>query len=511
MQLGANLFSGLLNSAWTALVTFAVVPFYIDYLGIEAYGLIGFFITLQGVFLILDMGLSPTVSREIARAGAANRLLNTANLLHSVAVFYWGVALFIFALFLLFSPLMATYWLDARQFDAQQVSKAVLLMGLVIACRFPHSIYRGALIGAERLVLMNGINIVMITVSSIGAVLVLANISSSIIAFFLWQALCGAALTLLMHRAAWKTIGAGSQGGQKKIRPQFEKKALRKVWRFTAGMTVVSLCGVVLLQLDKILISAILPLEDYGAYMIAVLAGSIFSAFFMPVFNVIYPRMTALVEARDTATLICLYRKGTRSLGLLLFPLAMVLGLYAESFVALWTGNAELAAKVAPLILYLSVGFSINGVMHFPYALQLASGRTRIAIYNSVTLMIVMVPLTLFLVAKFGLVGGAASWMTVQIIYLLLGCWLTHRTLLPGTGAKWLLADVGIPLTIALIVGIFMKYLVSFSAADPYVALALAGIAGLLAVVLIVLVSPVFFPDIKRLVGLAGKNANNKS
>ncbi len=498
MRYGANLFSGLLNCVWTALVTFAVVPFYVDYLGIEAYGLIGFFITLQGVFLILDMGLSPTVSREIARARAAQSLLNAANFLHSVAVFYWGVALFILALFLLFSPLIATYWLDARQLDAQAVSRAVLLMGLVIACRFPHSIYRGALIGAERLVLVNGINIVMVTVSSVGAVLVLAYISSSIIVFFLWQALCGAALTLLMHRAAWKTINAGSQGGQKTFRPQFDQQALRNVWRFTAGMTVVTICGVVLLQLDKILISASLPLDDYGAYMIAVLAGSIFSAFFMPVFNVIYPSMTALVEVRDTATLICLYRKGTRALGLVLFPLAMVLGLYCEPFVVLWTGDAGLAAKVAPLILCLSVGFSINGVMHFPYALQLANGRTRIALANSVTLMIVMVPLTLFLVARFGLVGGAASWMIVQIVYLLLGCWLTHRTLLPGTGVKWLLADVGIPLTIALTVGIFMKYLVGFSATDPYAAPALAGIAGLLAVILIVLASPVFFPDVKK-------------
>ena len=49
MQLQRNLLAGLLNSIWTALATFAVVPFYIDYLGIEAYGVIGFFITLQGV------------------------------------------------------------------------------------------------------------------------------------------------------------------------------------------------------------------------------------------------------------------------------------------------------------------------------------------------------------------------------------------------------------------------------------------------------------------------------
>ena len=32
------------------------------FLGVEAYGLVGFFVMLQGWFLLLDMGLSPTMS-----------------------------------------------------------------------------------------------------------------------------------------------------------------------------------------------------------------------------------------------------------------------------------------------------------------------------------------------------------------------------------------------------------------------------------------------------------------
>jgi O-antigen/teichoic acid export membrane protein len=509
VHMRANLLSGLLNSVWTALITFAVVPFYIDYLGIEAYGVIGFFITLQSVLLLLDMGLSPTVSREVARTGAAGSFLRAANFLHSVAIVYWILAIAIFAAFLPLAPLIATYWLDPRQFDASEISSAVLLMGLVIAVRFPHSIYRGALIGAERLVLANTINMVMITVSSVGAILVLALINSSLVVFFLWQAICGAALTFLMHRAAWRTIVPEKDREEKKPL-RFEKQALQKVWRFTAGMTVVGIGGVVLLQLDKILISATLPLEDYGAYMVAALAGSVFSAVFMPVFNVIYPRMVALVESQDTAALISLYRKGSRALGIVLFPLSMVLGVYSEPFVALWTGDHALAEKVAPLILCLSVGFAINGVMHFPYALQLAYGRPRIALYNSVALMIVMVPLTLFLIGRYGLVGGAASWMIVQIIYLFLGCWLTHQTLLVGTGHKWLLFDVGIPLTIASIVGIFVKYLLPVSSTGVLAALILSGISGLLAVSLSLLASPVFLQDLKRVAKFPRKHSRTK-
>ena len=59
MKVGRNLLAGLANSSWSALVGFAAVPFYLKYLGMEAYGLIGFFMTVQVMFQLLDMGLAP--------------------------------------------------------------------------------------------------------------------------------------------------------------------------------------------------------------------------------------------------------------------------------------------------------------------------------------------------------------------------------------------------------------------------------------------------------------------
>jgi len=62
-----NILANLSGTAWSALIGLAMVPLYIRLLGIEAYGLIGFSITLQAILQILDFGLSPTVNRELAR------------------------------------------------------------------------------------------------------------------------------------------------------------------------------------------------------------------------------------------------------------------------------------------------------------------------------------------------------------------------------------------------------------------------------------------------------------
>ena len=48
-------------------MSLAFIPLYIKYLGIEAYGLIGLFAVLQAWLVLLDMGMSPTLSREMAR------------------------------------------------------------------------------------------------------------------------------------------------------------------------------------------------------------------------------------------------------------------------------------------------------------------------------------------------------------------------------------------------------------------------------------------------------------
>jgi O-antigen/teichoic acid export membrane protein len=135
MRLSGNLLAGLANSIWSALIGLAVIPFYLQYLGIEAYGLIGFFVTTQALLSLLDMGLAPTIIREVARHSASGNLKEAGTLLHTLAIIYWSMAGVIALLILVFAPLIAEYWLQSKQLSPQTISHAVMLMGLVIACR----------------------------------------------------------------------------------------------------------------------------------------------------------------------------------------------------------------------------------------------------------------------------------------------------------------------------------------------------------------------------------------
>jgi O-antigen/teichoic acid export membrane protein len=189
VALKRNFSVGLFGSIWSALLGLAVVPLYIKYLGTEAYGLIGFFATTQALLQLLDLGLSPTINREVARCSATNKMQEARSLLHTLSVVYWGMAFVIGLVILALAPLIATHWLQARALPLATISQALMLMGLVVACRWPVGLYMGALMGMQRVALSSMINTAFGTLSSLGTVAVLILVSPTIKAFFIWQAL----------------------------------------------------------------------------------------------------------------------------------------------------------------------------------------------------------------------------------------------------------------------------------------------------------------------------------
>lgn len=445
MSLSRNFLAGLANSVWSALIGLAVVPFYLKYLGIETYGLIGFFSTLQAMFWILDLGLAPTINREVARFSASGELSKASRLLHTLAVVYWCIGGVIALFIIVASSWIANYWLQSNHLPLESITHALMLMGLVVACRWPIGLYQGALMGAQRTTVSSVVSMAMSTLGNLGAVAVLAFVSPTIEAFFIWQAGVGLVYVTTMRYAAWRIVGRLED-----VRFDFDE--LKRVWRFSVGMSGVAFTALVLMQFDKILLSKMLSLEDFGRYALAGVVTSGLYLILTPTFNAIYPRLSALVVAGDEGKLTELYKSGTRLLLAALFPIAIAAAVFSQEILFLWTGDMALAISTAPVVSLFLIGTALNGAMHFPYALQLAYGMTRLPLMINGILITVMVPATIGLALKFGAIGGAAAWVLVNTLYLFIGTWLTHRSLLKGIGLKWLIMDVGFPLVVSLLV-----------------------------------------------------------
>ncbi len=126
----------------------AFVPIYIKYLGIESYGLIGLFTMLQTWLIMLDMGMTPALSREMARfTGGAHSAQTIRDLLRSVEIVASIIACLIASGVYLTSCWLAIDWLKVDKLPPQVVAQALAIMGIVISLRFVEGIYRSAIIG----------------------------------------------------------------------------------------------------------------------------------------------------------------------------------------------------------------------------------------------------------------------------------------------------------------------------------------------------------------------------
>jgi O-antigen/teichoic acid export membrane protein len=445
MRASRNLVAGIANSAWTAVVGIAVVPFYLHYLGLEAYGLIGFFATLQAVLRLLDFGLAPTINREIARCRVAGDHYGAAELLHTLAVVYWITAGAIALVVLFLSSWVSASWLSENELSEDTLVAVVMLMGVVVAARWPVGLYQGALMGAERITVSSGISMLMVGLANIGGIFVLAFISPDIISLFVWHLVVAIVFAFAMRLAAWNIIG-------RQPAVSFSARQIKRVWKFAAGMAGVAVTGTLFMQLDKIVLSKMVGLDDFGLYTLAATLAMGMYVVLTPVFNVIYPRMSSLVASSDTSNLLHLYRVGSRTLNIVIFPLAATGAFFAEDILFVWTGERSVSEAAAPIFSFLLLGTAVNGTMHFPYALQLAHGKSRLPFMINLLLMLLFIPLLLLLVPEFGAVGGAISWLVLNVLYLFVGSWITHRNLLVAARTDWLLFDVILPALISVAV-----------------------------------------------------------
>ncbi len=470
MRLARNMAAAMANSVVLVLINLVALPFYLRYLGMEAYGLIGFYATLQTVLQVLDLGLAPTVNREIAHNAETGQQRRSASLLRTLNLVYVAVAVMIAALVAIASPWIGAHWLQARQIPETAVAQAVALMGLNLACRWPISLYQGALLGSHRLALSSAVSMSINLAAAATAIGVIAFGPRSIQAFFIVQAAFG-----LLHATVLRTVARRVVGERD---APYDFGALRRVWRFSAWMGGIAITSLVFTQLDKALLSKFIDLESFGHYMLAVLLVSGLQVVTVPAFNVIYPKFTTLRARGDEATLARFYSDTSRMFAGAVFSLALALALHTTAIVTLWTGRHDVALRVAPLVALLAVGSALNGIMYFPYALQIASGRPRIPFFINVALLSLAAPTIVFLAMRQGSMGGALSWALLGVVYVIVGTLVTGRKVARFAGARWLLRDIAVPFVLALAPALAGARLAGAMDASPWVETFVASLAA---------------------------------
>lgn len=480
-----NLAANLASNIWVAILGIVFPPIFARWMGIEAYGLVGLFVSLTSVLSMLDIGLGTTLTREMARLsarddeegrGALRDLLRTGEVLYLVLGVAFGGTL------LLLAPLFARYWVTPVALSADDVTACVRMMAIAVGLQCAQNAYTGVLNGLEQGVVLGVVRSLGTVFRSVGALGALASWGKTPNVFFGWQIASGVFTAVLLGWGAYRATKA-SRGGRVKME-LFSSQA-----GFAVGVWSSALLGILFSQADRLVIGKLVPLDSAGRYALATTVTGVLYSFAVPVFSAVLPRYTRLAEAGNEKELASLHRAATQTMVVLVVPAALTLAAFAREVMRVWLRDDALATALASVVVFRALGTAVQCLAYQPAALTLAYGKTRLNTALNAVACVAYFPLAIVLGRSHGGAGVALAWTIVVTAVLLVWVFLVHRVLPVGPAWRWLVLDVVMPSFGAFAVAYGAHALVPIPD-SRFGALAVLGVIGIFAMGATTLLSP---------------------
>ncbi|WP_152227205.1 lipopolysaccharide biosynthesis protein [Pseudomonas sp. SCB32] len=417
------------GQAYAIVIGILIQPFYLGHLGAEAYGLIGFFAVLQTWLLLLDVGLSPALVRQVAHIrGAQGETYGQASLLRSFELILLPLTLLGSLTVYAGSTWIAGRWLNVHALSPVLVAQCISLMGLLVALRLYGTLYRSALQGLELHGWINGINVFVTTLRYFGGLLLVAKVSQDPLVFFEFQVAVSLFETLMLGAKSYLWM-------EVRLLTRFCWDTLRPVIPFALSMSFTSGLWIIVTQLDKVLLSSLMPLRDYGYFsLVALISGGILSLV-NPLAQSLLPRMTMLIAEGRHEDMQQLYLKANRFVCVLLLPMVAVIAAHGHDLILAWSGDAVAARWCQPVLVWYVLGAGMMAVSSFQFYLQYAHGQLQLHVWYTVITALVSIPLVAGSAYLYGVLGVALCWFGLRVALFLILPPIVHRRF--GNDLHW--------------------------------------------------------------------------
>jgi O-antigen/teichoic acid export membrane protein len=205
-------------------------------------------------------------------------------------------------------------------------------------------------------------------------------------------------------------VVAARMFGWQALWPRFDLAVVKRNLRFATLMMSNSLLALVHTSADKVVVSKLLPVADFGFYGFA--SATVGRAGFVTtsITQAAFPSLSSLFESGNRPELLRQYRKLQ---DLVCFgTLPVFAGIcFAALPVYTYLFNPAVAGYLLVPTVLIALGSAMNSALNTPYVMSLAVGKPQIAARANVVALFVVLPVTVVLIASFGIVGAAASWV----------------------------------------------------------------------------------------------------
>lgn len=453
-NLKLNILASYISQIYLIVISIAILPIYIKYMGAEAYGLVGFFAMLQGLFNLLDFGLTPTISRQTAQYNAGvETALNFRRLFRALSLIFTVIAVLGGGTLFLSDDYIALHWLNLDNLEIEEVLFCLQVMAICVALRWMTGLYRGVISGFERIVWLSVANSIIATLRFLGVLLYMYYFGFTIQSFFIFQLAIAIVefivLAVKSHQLLPKTTVHETIG--------WSVKPVKPLLGFALTIAITSSVWVLFTQLDKFVLSGVLSLADYGYFTLAVLVAGGILQLSAPISAPIMPRMARLVGEGKHEQMRQVYLNATQFIAVIVVTAGIVLAGVARPVLYAWTGDSNLAAQAAPILQLYALGNAILALGAFPYYLQYAKGKLKYHLIGSIISVIVLIPSVVWAAFHYGAVGAGWVWLLTQLVYLVFWVSYVHFKIEPNINVEWFKSFLPSLISVSLFVWLMTK------------------------------------------------------
>src|SRR3990172_2407934 len=332
-------------------LSFVTVPILVRGLGVEAYGLYALTAVLIGYFTFLDLGTSQALVKHLSEALArgeqqrAQRLIETGlTLFLSMGVFgglVIGALAESFALSVLHVP--------STLADAAQVALRLAAVGFTVTMAM-----NGLLavpLACQRLDIVAKMNA---AIGSMGLIIpaILVSTGFSLPSIITTGVLLNVAGVIILVGVTRRLLP------DYKLRFGFDWGEAIRLWKFGGSVLVSTVAAQVSLQVDKLIISALLPISRLSYYSVPFNLAAKMLVIPYAVGPALFPAVTEVSALGLSAQLKGLYLRTTKALCAVSLPFALLLLIYADKILEHWIG-ADFAVQGTTSLRVLAVAFFV--------------------------------------------------------------------------------------------------------------------------------------------------------
>ncbi|HVF40779.1 MAG TPA: flippase [Gemmatimonadaceae bacterium] len=389
------------------IIGLALIPVTMRGLGIPRFGLLSVALTVLEYSTLFALGLGPATTKHVAESIAkkderASELVIVSGVGHALL----GIVGCI--LIVLLAPFLANVVFEVPADLRDEAVTVFRLIGLMVPATLLLLSLFGALEGASRFGLVNMLRVPVSALSfivpavgvtrgySLPAILV-ALIVVRLVACGVIAALIP--VTIPSYRWRWPR----------------DWSRITPLLSFGAWLSVSNLVSPTLIYADRFMLGALRGLSPVGFY--AAPFDAVMRLLMIPasLSRAMFPTVSALQGMSQHERLVPLFRRAVSMVLLLMIGPVAVLILFAPQLLDLWLGS-EIAAAAGTATRILAVGLLFNAAALVPSTFLSAIGRPDISAKFHMLELIIHLPLTWWLVTRYGIVGAATAWTSRVIL-----------------------------------------------------------------------------------------------